>query len=64
MNRLVHIDGLEKVKILNLLIQLGSIDRSGQFGHHVHHAAEIQGRWRQGGAHAGGREGRGFHAGR
>ena len=28
-HRLVHIDGVGKVKILNLLIQLGSIDRSG-----------------------------------
>ena len=31
---------------------LGSIDGSGHFGHHVRHAADIQGRWRQGRTHA------------
>ena len=50
---------------LNLLIQLGTIHQSSQFGHHVRHAAEIlEGRGRRGGAHASGREGWSVHAGR
>ena len=48
----MHVDWVGKVKILSLLIQLGSIDRSGQFGHHVRHAADVHGRWRREGAHA------------
>ena len=48
-------DGVGQVKMLNLLVQLGSIDRLGQLGHHVGHAAEIQGgRWCRGGDHASG----------
>ena len=51
MHRIVHIDRIGQIEILNLLIQLGSIDRSAQFGHHVRHAAEIHGgRWCRGGS--------------
>ena len=58
-------DRVGQIKVLNLLIQLGSIHGLGQFGHHVCHAAEIlEDRGRRGGAHPRGREGRGVHAGR
>ena len=41
---MVHIDRLGNVKILNLLNQLGSIDRSRQFGEQVRQVG-IQRRW-------------------
>ena len=62
---IMHIDRVGQIESLNLLIQLGTIHRSSQFGQHVRHAAEIlEGRGHRGGAHAGGREGRSVHAGR
>ena len=56
---MVHIDRLGNVKILNLLNQLGSIDRSRQFGEQVRQVGIQRRWWRGGGPHAGGR-----HAGR
>ena len=62
---IVHIDRVGQIEIVNFLIQLGTIDGSSQFCHHVRHAADIHGGWwSRGGAHAGGREGRGVHAAR
>ena len=38
---IVHIDRVGQIKLFNLSIQLACIHRSGQFGHHVRHCAEI-----------------------
>ena len=53
---IVYIDRVGQIEIINVLLQLGTIHWSRQFGHHIRHAAEIP--ENRGGTHPRGREGR------